>query len=120
QCNHRFTTYERVDEVRLQVTKTHGGREPLDRVKVIAGVAAAPEGRPVRPEPIMRLAEDVETELGAAVGEVTTAMVGRCVLDRLRRLDEVAYLRFASVYKNFDDASDFHRELELMEKLPAV
>lgn len=117
QCQHRFTTYERLESVPLVVTKTNGGRQPFDRDKVVVGVGAAAKGRPVAVEEIERLAEDVEDELRSASGEVTTAMVGLAVLERLRRLDEVAYLRFASVYKGFDAAADFQRELVLLKKL---
>ncbi len=122
QCQQRFTTYERIDEVPLVVVKTSGGRQPFDRCKIVAGVSAAAKGRPVTVEQIERLAEDVEDELrvGHRSGELTTAAIGHAVLDRLRVLDEVAYLRFASVYKGFDGAADFHRELVLLEKLQSV
>jgi transcriptional repressor NrdR len=120
-CLHRFTTYERLEEVPLFVTKTNGGRQPFDRRKIVSGVAAAAKGRPVTGDQIERLAEDVEDDVratpGARGGEITTAEIGHAVLDRLRLLDEVAYLRFASVYKGFDGAADFHRELVLLEKL---
>lgn len=120
-CQHRFTTYERMEEVPLVVTKTSGGRQPFDRRKIVSGVAAAAKGRPVTVEQIARLAEDVEDDVRAAVGtrggDISTGMIGHAVLERLRVLDEVAYLRFASVYKGFDGAADFHRELVLLEKL---
>ena len=123
RCLHRFTTYERLEEVPLVVTKSNGGRQPFDRQKIVSGVAAAVKGRPVTVEQIDRLAEDVEDDVRAAPaargGEVTTAVIGHAVLDRLRLLDEVAYLRFASVYKGFDGAADFQRELVLLEKLAA-
>ena len=122
-CRHRFTTYERLEEVPLVVTKTSGGRQPFDRAKIVAGVAAAAKGRPVTVEQIERLAEDVEDDVradpAARGGEIPTARIGHHVLDRLRVLDEVTYLRFASVYKGFDGAADFHRELVLLEKLSA-
>jgi transcriptional repressor NrdR len=121
QCRHRFTTYERLEEVALVVTKTNGGRQPFDRRKIVSGVAAAAKGRPVTVEQIDRLAEDVEDDVraapGARSGEIGSAVIGHAVLDRLRLLDEVAYLRFASVYKGFDGAADFQRELVLLEKL---
>jgi len=119
QCGHRFTTYERLEELPLTVVKTHGGRQPFDRAKVVAGVQAATKGRPVTGDQIEALAEQVEDEVRLLGNEVTSAMVGVAVLDRLRELDEVAYLRFASVYKNFDEAGDFVEELQLLQKLQA-
>lgn len=117
RCGRRFTTYERVEEVPLTVVKSHGGREPFDRAKIVRGVQSACKGRPVDDETIERLAEAVEEELRVAGGgEVTSAQVGRAVLERLRQLDEVAYLRFASVYKGFDAAEDFQREVALLVK----
>lgn len=117
QCSHRFTTYERLEEVPLMVVKTSGGRQPFDRMKIIAGVSAAGKGRPVTREQIEVLAEEVEDELRPHQGDITTTLIGHAVLERLRALDEVVYLRFASVYKNFDAAADFQRELVLLEKL---
>ena len=117
QCSHRFTTYERLEELPLTVVKSNGGREPFDRAKLVAGVAAACKGRPVTREQIESLSESVEDEVRLVGTEVTSSDVGVAVLDRLRELDEVAYLRFASVYKNFDAARDFVEELQLLEKL---
>lgn len=119
QCNQRFTTYERIEEVPLVVLKSNGVRQPFDRAKIVAGVAAAAKGRPVAPEAFEHLAEDVEDEMRLFGNEITTQTVGRAVLERLRSLDEVVYLRFASVYKGFDAAADFQRELVLLKKLQA-
>lgn len=116
-CSARFTTFERVDEVPLEVCKSDGSRVPFDRTKIVAGVEAATKGRAVPLERIQQLAVEVEDEVRLAGGPVTSAQIGVAVLDRLRSLDEVAYLRFASVYKNFDAAADFHREIELLDKL---
>jgi transcriptional repressor NrdR len=116
-CSYRFTTFERVEEVPLLVVKSDGRTQPFDRDKIVFGVHAAAKGRSVTDEQIQQLATEVEDELRLAGGEVSTARIGLAVLDRLRVLDEVAYLRFASVYKNFDAAADFHRELELLSKL---
>ena len=116
-CAHRFTTFERLEEQPLTVVKTHGGRELFDRAKLTAGVRAACKGRPVSAEQIESLSESVEDEARLHGNEVSTAVVGLVVLDRLRELDEVAYLRFASVYKNFDAARDFAQELQLLQKL---
>lgn len=115
-CSARFTTYERLEEAPLVVVKSHGGRQPFDRSKIVAGVLAAAKGRPVDDSTVDALAEEVEDELRLVGPDVTTAQVGLAVLNRLRMLDHVAYLRFASVYKNFDAAEDFQRELTLLEK----
>jgi transcriptional repressor NrdR len=115
-CSHRFTTYERVDEVLLVVVKSSGERESFDRSKVIAGIMAATKGREVSDEVVEQLAVDVEDQLRLGGADVTSSQVGLLVLERLREIDEVAYLRFASVYKDFDAAADFHREIELLNK----
>ncbi len=117
QCGHRFTTYERLEELPLMVIKTNGGREPFDRAKVTAGVRSACKGRPVAPEQIAALSESVEDDVRLHGNEVSSAVVGIAVLDRLREVDDVAYLRFASVYKNFDAAGDFVEEMQLLHKL---
>lgn len=115
-CAHRFTTFERVDHVPLTVVKSDDRREPFDRAKVIAGLAAATKGRSVGAAHLEELALQVEDAVRLTGSEVSSASIGLVVLDRLRTVDEVAYLRFASVYKDFDAAADFHRELELLEK----
>ena len=115
-CGHRFTTFERVDEAPLVVVKTTGVREPFDRDKVVAGVVAAAKNRPVTPEQIDALATGVEDSLRRRGGEVETTRIGLAVLERLRDLDEVAYLRFASVYKDFTGVDDFADELRLLTK----
>ncbi len=115
-CGYRFTTFERMEEVPLVVTKRSGQREPFDRAKLVAGVRAAAKGRPVGDDALDNLANDVEDAMRLDGPEVTSAHVGVAVLDALRHLDEVAYLRFASVYKGFDDAADFERELTLLAK----
>ena len=116
QCSHRFTTFERLEELPLMVVKTHGGREPFDRTKVLSGIRAACKGRPVAVEQMVAMAESVEDEVRMSGTEISSAQIGVVVLDRLRDLDAVAYLRFASVYKNFDEAADFVEELQLLQK----
>ena len=118
-CSYRFTTFERAEEVPLVVVKSDGRTQPFDRDKIVDGVRAACKGRSVTEEQIERLALAVEDELRLTGGEVSSSRIGLAVLDRLRVLDEVAYLRFASVYKNFDAAADFQSELELLSKLGA-
>jgi len=115
-CGQRFTTYERLEEVPFVVVKSSGHREPFDRAKVTAGVVAASKNRPVSVEEMEHLAADVEESLRIEGNEVTSQRIGLAVLDRLRVLDEVAYLRFASVYKDFSGALDFEREAGLLKK----
>jgi transcriptional repressor NrdR len=116
-CSYRFTTFERTEEVPLVVVKSDGSTAPFDRHKIVNGVRAATKGRSVSEEQIDQLAAEVDDEVRLTGGEVTTSRIGLAVLDRLRVLDEVAYLRFASVYKNFDAAADFQSELDLLSKL---
>jgi transcriptional repressor NrdR len=115
-CGERFTTYERIEEIPLVVAKRSGRREPFDRAKVVAGVQAAAKGRPVTADQLESLANDVEDAMRLDGPDVTSTQVGLAVLDALRVVDSVAYMRFASVYKNFDDAADFQRELRLLAK----
>ncbi len=116
-CQQRFTTYERLEEVPLMVVKSIGTRELFDRAKIVAGVAAASKGRPVSAEQIEQLSIELEDQSRLQGNEITTAELGLAVLERLRLVDDVAYLRFASVYKNFDAAADFQREVVLLKKL---
>ena len=119
-CAHRFTTYERVDHAPLTVQKSTGETEPFDRSKVVSGLAAATKGRNVSDETLQQMANRVEDAMRLAGADVATAVIGLKVLEELRAVDDVSYLRFASVYKHFDAAADFHRELELMEKTSLV
>ena len=115
-CGRRFTTYERLEEVPFVVVKRSGQREPFDRAKVVAGVMAAAKNRPVTPAHMDALAAEVEEGLRLLGHEVSSQQVGLAVLDHLRSLDEVTYLRFASVYKGFSGALDFEREAGLLTK----
>lgn len=118
-CAHRFTTFERVDHAPLTVVKSTGEVQPFDRSKVVAGLGAATKGRGVDSDALERMATRVEDAVRLRGSEVTTSDVGLTVLEELRCVDDVAYLRFASVYKNFNGASDFNREIELLEKTAA-
>ncbi|HLI24623.1 MAG TPA: transcriptional regulator NrdR [Acidimicrobiales bacterium] len=109
-CGRRFTTYERL-EAPLLVVKRSGGRQPFERAKVVAGVRAACKNRPVAPEQMETLASEVEETLRLEGTEVASHRVGMAVLGRLRHLDQVAYVRFASVYKGFSEVGDFQREV---------
>jgi len=115
-CNRRFTTFERLEEAPLMVAKRSGDRVPFDRAKVVAGVASAAKNRPVSDAQMDQLAGDVEEEMRLLGTEVTSQDVGIAVLARLEALDHVAYLRFASVYKGFEDVDDFQREVGLLTK----
>jgi transcriptional repressor NrdR len=114
KCSRRFTTFERVEPIGLSIVKRDGTKEPFERGKLIAGVRKAIKNRPVTEEQVARLADGVEERLRRKGAMVTTQEVGIEVLELLRRLDEVAYLRFASVYKDFQELTDFERELGIM------
>ncbi len=116
-CGRRFTTYERVEEAALVVVKRSGDRVSFDRAKVVGGVEAAAKNRPVTRARIEVLAEEVEDQARLAGGDVSTEQIGMAVLERLRQLDQVAYMRFASVYRGFSGPADFERELTLLAKL---
>jgi len=115
-CGRRFTTFERVDELPLWVVKRSGDREPFDRTKIVAGVRAATKNRPVTEDEMTDLAQRVEDALRERTNEPTSQQVGLAVLEQLKALDDVAYVRFASVYKGFEDAGDFEREVGLLSK----
>jgi transcriptional repressor NrdR len=120
-CGRRFTTYERIEDVLPQVVKKDGRREPFDRAKIVDGVATACQKRPVSAEEIEVLVSEVERqvqEMGER--EIRTSAIGEAVMQRLRRLDEVAYVRFASVYRAFRDVSEFMSELEMLAKKGAA
>ena len=111
-CEKRFST---VEQVQLTVLKRSGAAEPFSRDKVIAGVRKACKGRPVGEDDLARLGESVENELRASgAAEVPAHEVGLAILGPLRELDEVAYLRFASVYRAFESASDFETEIAML------
>ncbi len=115
-CGRRFTTFERVEELPLTVVKRSGHREPFSRAKVVTGLEAATKNRPLAPAQLEALAAEVEESLRLDGPEVSSQQIGLAVLERLRQVDEVAYLRFASVYKGFEDIGDFEREVGLLTK----
>jgi transcriptional repressor NrdR len=118
-CGRRFTTFERLEEVTLTVVKRSGDRVPFDRSKIEAGIQAAAKGRPVTTGEVAALAGDIEERLRLDGPEVLSEQIGLVVLERLRDFDQVAYVRFASVYKDFDDPADFQREIGLLTKQTA-
>jgi transcriptional repressor NrdR len=113
ECGHRFTTYEKVEELPLMVIKKDGAREIFERSKIINGLVRACEKRPVAYENLERLAEEIESQLRSQFDrEVNSSYIGELVMEKLRKLDEVAYVRFASVYRQFSDVGNFLKELE--------
>jgi transcriptional repressor NrdR len=119
-CGRRYTTFERVEDVGLMVVKRDGSKVPFQRAKVDASVRKALKNRPVSDLQVGRLLDRVEERMRRRGPEVTSEQVGVAVLADLRRLDEVAYIRFASVYKDFQEISDFQDELiSLQKKEPA-
>ena len=113
-CGRRFTTFERSEQAGLTVVKRDGSKEPFDKLKVITGVQKAIKNRPVDEQQVLALADRVEGKLLLKGPVVTTQEVGVEVLTLLRKLDEVAYMRFASVYKDFQEITDFERELGIL------
>lgn len=114
-CGRRFTTYERVEESPLFVVKRDGRRQLFDRRRILAGLERACEKRPVAPSRLEQLCVDIERRAGElGEREVPTLWIGERVMDALRALDEVAYVRFASVYRSFRDVEEFARELVRM------
>ena len=112
ECQKRFTTYEIIERMPLVVIKRDGSRESFDKVKIINGVIRACEKRPVTMTQIENLAADIELELrGRLESEVKSEAIGEMVMARLKDLDEVAYVRFASVYRSFKDINTFMEEL---------
>jgi transcriptional repressor NrdR len=115
-CSRRFTSYERIEEIPYLVIKRDGRREAFDRAKLMAGLHRACEKRPVSAKDLATLADDVEQMVQDAVDrEVETKVIGEMVVDRLKELDKVAYVRFASVYRQFKDLRDFEKELRQLE-----
>lgn len=113
-CDHRFTTYERCERT-LMVRKRSGRAEPFDAAKLSAGVGAALADRPASATQVSGLVSSIEEWARAQGAVVDSEDIGRLVLERLRTVDEVAYLRFASVYKEFQGAEDFEREMAALE-----
>jgi len=119
-CGRRYTTFERIEDVGLVVAKRDGSREPYLREKVVAGIRKAIVNRPVTEEQVAQLADRVEERLRRRGPDVTSQQVGLEVLSQLAKLDQVAYVRFASVYRDFQEITDFEREVgTLQKKAPA-
>lgn len=111
-CNKRFTTYEIIERMPLVVVKRDGSRQSFDKMKIMNGLVRACEKRPVALEQLEAIAKEIETELQSALErEISTAEIGEMVMFRLKDIDEVAYVRFASVYRQFKDINTFMDEL---------
>jgi transcriptional repressor NrdR len=115
-CGRRFTSYERVEELPLVVVKRSGTKEPFDAVKLRAGIDRAAAGGPIDAAAVAVLATQIEERGRAAGHEVTSDWIGLAVLEQLRVLDPVSYVRFASVYKGFEELGDFEREVGELQK----
>ena len=117
KCNKRFTTYERIDLIPLMVIKKDGRREPFSREKITNGIIKACEKRPISIETINSLVSNIEETIKSkGVNEIKSNLIGELVISRLGDLDEVAYVRFASVYRQFKDLSSFVREIRKISK----
>jgi transcriptional repressor NrdR len=116
-CNRRFTSYEKIDEIPYMVVKKDGRRETFDRNKVLSGLLRACEKRPISMAQLEKIVNDVEKQVqDTAERELPTTDVGKIIMQKLKELDKVAYVRFASVYLEFEDVSEFMSELKILVK----
>ena len=117
KCSKRFTTYERLEEADIMVVKKDGRRERFSRQKVLSGILKACEKRQISVEKIEKLADEIESDLRKRDSvEVESKVIGELVMRKLKSLDKVAYIRFASVYREFEDIERFEQELEKLQK----
>lgn len=113
ECGNRFTTYENIEEIPIVLVKKDGTRESYNRNKILNGMIKSCEKRPISLDEIEKAVDDIEKELSNSLKkEITSEKVGELVMDKLKELDEVAYVRFASVYKQFKDVNSFMEELK--------
>lgn len=116
KCNARFSTYEEVELLKLSITKRNGDKVDYDKNKIEAGIKKALEKRPINQEKFAKLVGDIEYEIySLEKPEISTREIGKIVLKKLREIDEVAYVRFASVYKSFGSIESFKKELDTFE-----
>ena len=116
-CNFRFTTFERVEKTPLLVIKKNGTREEFNREKILRGLIRSCEKRPVAMEKVEKIVDDVENQIrGLGENEIASAIIGEYIMEKLADVDEVAYIRFASVYRQFKDMSVFLKELQEFER----
>jgi transcriptional repressor NrdR len=118
-CNQRYTTFERVEEATLFVVKRSGEREPFDRAKILRGVRSATKNRPVDEEVLESVVLSIDESMRLLNRDVTSEEIGMATLEALLDVDDVAYVRFASVYKGFEDTEDFAREIGMLVKTTA-
>ena len=117
ECGRRFTTYEKIEEIPLIVVKKDGSRQTFDRAKIMNGIIRACEKRPVPMADIEKIVSDVEKGLSnLMLKEMDSSLIGEYVMEHLREIDDVAYVRFASVYRQFTDAESFRNEIEKLLK----
>lgn len=114
KCKFRFSTLEQMEILDLMVVKRNGTREPYSKEKLVAGLSRALEKRPITQDAFKKLIGRIEQQIGNATagGEITSADVGAIVMQQLKKVDQVAYIRFASVYRQFKDVAEFKRELK--------
>ncbi|MBQ6780375.1 MAG: transcriptional repressor NrdR [Treponema sp.] len=121
-CSYRFTSYERIEEKPFMVVKSDGRRQPFDRAKLEKGIERALEKRPVSTNMVENILNDIEDQAvmkGKTTREISTTDLGELVLERLRQVDKVAYIRFASVYKHFENLDEFINEVNSLGQSPA-
>lgn len=119
ECGHRFTTYEQLERNDLHVVKRDGTREPFKKEKLLEGMVKACEKRPVSIEVLEAAVEEIVNELQVEnLKEIPTRMIGPLVMARLQKIDDVAFVRYASVYREFQDVGDFSEVIESLEKDP--
>ena len=113
ECQQRFTTYERIEDIPLRVIKKNGDREFFDHSKIMSGLMKACEKRPITKEKLEEIVSNIKKELNNNMKqEISSEKIGEMVMDRLKNIDEVAYVRFASVYRQFKDVNKFKEELD--------
>lgn len=116
-CKRRFTTYEKIEEIPYMVVKKDGTRQPFDSQKLLRGLMKSCEKRPIQISQLEEIVEEIESLLQERPDkEIGVAEIGQLVMDRLKELDKVAYVRFASVYREFADVAEFRQELEALMK----
>ena len=116
ECGKRFTTYEKIEDMPLIVRKRSGRTELFDKAKILRGLAKACEKRPVTIDQLEEMVDNIEKQLKNNYTEVSTSEIGQTILEHLLKLDQVAYIRFAAVYKDFSDIESFFKELETLKE----
>lgn len=118
-CKNRFTTYEKIESPQIMVSKKNGSKQPFSREKIVTGVYRACTGRPVPEIKIEKLADEIEESVNEKDSdEISSKEIGEMVIEKLKEIDEVAYLRFASVYKSFGSAKTFAKEIKSLNNPP--